>query len=189
MLAKRFKYVLMLSVIAMMFSSAFMIPDPPAEVTEDVVVEVNWMSFEEAVAKSKVEKRKIFIDVYTDWCGWCKVMDARTFSKPEIARVLNEQYYAVKLDAEQKGDIRFRDYTYKYVASGRRGYHELAAALLSGELSYPTVVFLDEQFNLIQAVKGYHKPEQFHPILTFFADDHFKNTSWADYQKQYKSPF
>ena len=49
---------------------------------------VNWMSFEEAVEKSKKEKRKIFIDVYTDWCGWCKVMDKNTFSQPVIAKYI-----------------------------------------------------------------------------------------------------
>src|SRR5882757_10471977 len=69
---------------------------------------VKWMTFQEAVEKSKTEKRKIFIDVYTDWCGWCKVMDKNTFPDLQIAKLLNEKFYPVKLDAEQTADINFR---------------------------------------------------------------------------------
>src|SRR6187402_1829141 len=68
---------------------------------------VKWMSFEEAVEKSKTEKRKIFIDVYTDWCGWCKVMDKNTFTDPNVAKILNEDFYPVKFDAEQRENVVF----------------------------------------------------------------------------------
>lgn len=150
---------------------------------------VNWMSFEEALEKSKIEKRKIFIDVYTDWCGWCKVMDKKTFSEPAIAAYLNAKYYPVKFNAEQKEDIIFRDHTFKFVAQGRRGYHELAAALLQNKLSYPTVVFLDEDLNLIQPLPGYREPKEFHPILQFFGDDLYKSMKWNKFQEVYESPY
>src|SRR5579859_5804868 len=101
---------------------------------------VKWMSFEEAVEKAKTEKRKIFIDVYTDWCGWCKVMDKNTFTDAAVAKMLNEKFYAVKLDAEQTGDITFRGTTFKFVPYGNKGVHQLAAALLNNQLSYPNFV-------------------------------------------------
>lgn len=150
---------------------------------------VNWMTFEEAVAASKIEKKKIFIDVYTDWCGWCKVMDKNTFSKKVIADYLNENFYPVKLDGEQREPIEFRGTTFKYIPSGQKGYHQLAAALMNGQLSYPTVVFLDEEFNMIQPLKGYQKPEEFDMILKFLGDNHFKSTKWEEFQKTYSSPF
>ena len=87
--------VLFLSLSAMTFT------DEPVEGA------VNWITFEEAVKKSKAEKRPIFIDVYTDWCGWCKVMDKNTFNDPAVAKLLNEKFYAVKFDAEQKEDVVF----------------------------------------------------------------------------------
>src|ERR671918_265399 len=80
--------------------------------------EVNWMTFEEAVERSKTEKRKIFIDVYTDWCGWCKVMDKKTFSEPAVAKLLNEKYYPVKFNAEQREDVLFRGATFKFIPHG-----------------------------------------------------------------------
>ena len=148
---------------------------------------VQWMTFEEAVEASKTEKRKIFIDVYTDWCGWCKVMDKNTFNHPEIAKYLNENFYPVKFNAEQKENIEFRGHTFKYVASGRRGYHELAASLLQNKLSYPTVVFLDEHFNMLQPLPGYQKPDFFEKVVKYYGGDHFKQKGWKDYEENFVS--
>lgn len=153
------------------------------------VGEVKWLTFEEAVEKSKTEKRKIFIDVYTDWCGWCKVMDKNTFSEAKVASLLNENFYPVKFNAEQREDVVLNGTTYKFVASGNSGYHELAAALLNKQMSYPTVVFLDENFNMIQPLPGYMKPKEFHPIVQFIGEDHYKTVKWADWQTTYKSPY
>lgn len=150
---------------------------------------VKWLSFEEAVEKSKIEKRKIFIDVYTDWCGWCKVMDKNTFSEEKIAKILNEQFYPVKFDAEQKEDVVFNGTTFKFVESGKSGYHQLAAALLNNQLSYPTVVFLDEEFRMIQPLAGYQKAPEFHKIIQFIGGDHYKKTKWEEWQTIYKSPY
>ena len=150
---------------------------------------VNWLTFEEAIEKSKTEKRKIFIDVYTDWCGWCKVMDKNTFSEEKIAKILNEQFYPVKFNAEQKEDVEFSGTTFKFVASGNKGYHQLAAALLNNQLAYPTVVFLDEEFRMIQPLQGYQKAPEFHKIIQFIGGDHYKKTKWDEWQTIYKSPY
>jgi thioredoxin-related protein len=150
---------------------------------------VKWMTFEEALAKSKTEKRQIFIDVYTDWCGWCKVMDKNTFSEPLVAKILNEKFYPVKFDAEQMEDIVFNGTTFKFVPSGNKGYHQLAAALLNNQLSYPTVVFLDEEFRMIQPLSGYQKVEEFHKIISFIGEGHYKTEKWAEWQTKYKSPY
>jgi thioredoxin-related protein len=150
---------------------------------------VKWMSFEEAVAKSKVEKKKIFIDVYTDWCGWCKVMDKKTFNDPKVAKILNENFYPVKFNAEQTEDVVFNGNTFKFVPSGNKGTHQLAAALLSNQLSYPTVVFLDEEFRIIQPLAGFREAPEFHMISKFIGEGHYKTTKWNDWQSTYKSPF
>lgn len=151
---------------------------------------VNWLTFEEAMQKSaNGEKRKVFIDVYTDWCGWCKRMDATTFSNPEIANYLNTEYYPVKLDAERKDTVIVNGKAYKFVPEGRRGYHELAAALLNGRMSYPTVVLLDEQFNMIQPIPGYRQAPELDEILKYYGNDnHKKDVSFEEFKESYKSP-
>ena len=150
---------------------------------------VNWLTFEQALEKSKKEKRPIFIDVYTDWCGWCKVMDKNTFSDPVVAKLLNDKFYAVKFNGEQKDDVQFDGRTFKFVESGGRGYHELAAALLNNQLSYPTVVFLDEDFKMLQPLAGYRKAPEFHQIAQFIGEGYYKKIKWDQWQSEYKSPF
>lgn len=155
---------------------------------EDPVV-VKWMTFEEAVEKSKTEKRKIFIDVYTDWCGWCKVMDKKTFNEPAVARLLNEKFYPVKFNAEQREDVVFNGTTFRFIESGGRGAHQLAAALLNNQLSYPTVVFLDEDFKMLLPLPGFRKAPEFHKIAQFIGEDHYKTLKMEDFDAKYKSPF
>ena len=88
---------------------------------------VNWLTFEEAIALHEKEPKKLLIDLYTDWCGWCKVMDRNTYSQADIASYINENFYPVKFNAEQKEPVEFRGHTFEFVAQGRRGVHELAA--------------------------------------------------------------
>lgn len=153
---------------------------------------VKWMTWEEAVEAAEDDKsagkkpKKIFIDIYTDWCGWCKKMDAETFEQADIAAYLNKNFYPVKFNAEQKESITFDNKTFKYVPSGNRGYHELAAALLAGKMSYPTVVFLNEDFQLLQRIPGYLDIPTFDMIAHYLAEDHFTKTPWADFQQQYQ---
>lgn len=135
---------------------------------------------------SRKEKKKLLLNVYTDWCGWCKRMEKGTFEEPNIARYINENFYPVKFDAEQKEDLEYKGKTYKYVKNGQRGYHELAAELLKGRLSFPTVVFLDEGMEVIQSIVGYKTPGQFERIATYFAQNHYKKTPWSIYQSSYK---
>lgn len=147
--------------------------------------QVEWLSWEEAIELSKSEKKKIFVDVYTEWCGWCKKMDIATFQQQEIAQYLNENYYPVKFNAEQREDIRFKDKVYKYISSGRRGYHQLALEITLGKLSYPTIVFLDESFNVIQPLPGFKDANSFEMIMKYFAEDHHKSTPWSQYVNKY----
>lgn len=147
---------------------------------------VNWMTLEQALEKSKTEKRKIFVDMYTDWCGWCKHMDSTTFIHPAVAKYLNEHFYPVKFNAEQERDIVFKDKTYHFKKSGARGYHELAALWLNNRLSFPTVVFLDENQQLIQPVPGYQDAAKMEAIINYFGSDSHKKTPWETYEKNFR---
>lgn len=149
--------------------------------------EVNWISFEEAVERSKKEPRKLLIDIYTDWCGWCKKMDREAYANEVITSYINEKFYAVKFNAEQKQAIEFDGHTFKFVPQGRRGVHELAAALTNNKLSYPTTVFMDEELRVIQPIPGYMDAKALDPILKYIGGDKFKSEKWAEFQKNYQS--
>ncbi len=144
---------------------------------------INWLTVQEAYALTQKKPKKFVVDVYTDWCGWCKVMDRETFSKPAIVDYVNENYYAVKLNAEQPGDITLGQQTFKYVSTGGgRGVQELAAALMKNQMSYPTTVFLDEKFQLIQPIPGYLEPRTFHQVITYFGNNYHQKEPFDQYK-------
>lgn len=163
--------------LATAFSSWNMVEGEPSE-------KINWVTLEEADNLRQKEPRKILIDVYTDWCGWCKRMDATTFRDPELVNYVNENYYAVKLDAEQKEPITIGGKTYEYDPNvGRRGVHKIAEELLQGRMSYPTIVFLDERMNMIQPLPGFRKADEMQPILEYLATEAYKSTPWEEWLK------
>ncbi|CAN5209486.1 hypothetical protein BH10PSE19_BH10PSE19_22170 [soil metagenome] len=163
-----------------------------AEAGKQEQPEIKWLSFEEAVKQSSKKPKKILIDVYTDWCGWCKVMDKQTFTDPIIVAYVSANYYAVKLNAEQREKIVFNGQDYNFILSNpnsNKGYHELAANLLDGKLSYPSTVVLDEKFNRIGLVPGFLKPEVFDQMLKYYGGDHHTKTPYEEFSKNYKSPY
>ncbi len=148
---------------------------------------INWISLEEADRLRIEEPRKIMIDVYTDWCGWCKRMDRTTFVDPKLVEYVNKNYYAVKLDAEQQETIIVGGKKYEYVPNGRRGYNQIAKELLQGKMSYPTIVFLDEHMNMIQPLPGFREAKEMQPILEYLAENAYKETPWEDWLRGYKA--
>lgn len=148
---------------------------------------IQWMTFDEAIAAHQQTKKKIIVDIFTDWCTWCQKMDQSTFQNPFIANYINEHYYPVKFNAEQQTKITFNGKDYVYVKSGRRGYHELAVELALGRLSYPTIVFLDEDLQIIQALRGFQSSLRFEQIMTYFAQDFHKTTPWSKFSQNYQT--
>jgi len=125
-----------------------------------------WYTVEEAAALNTDKSKIYFVDVYTDWCGWCKRMDKATFAQPEIQNFLKENFIPVKFNAEQKEPVKFLDKQYLFNANvGRKGTHDLARMMLAGRMSYPSFAFMDGTGNVIEVSKGYKTPEQFMPVL------------------------
>lgn len=149
----------LLLLIAVTFAFA---QSPTAQVEKKVPTTgtIEWMSWEEAMEANAHNPKKIFVDIYTDWCGWCKHMDRTTFIDAEVVEYMNENFYAVKLNAEAPGDKIYQgqNMTFRQNA-GRNGIHELAITLLNGRVGYPSFVFLDEEQNSLKISPGFKTPD------------------------------
>lgn len=149
---------------------------------------VTWYTLEEALELNKEHPKKILIDVYTNWCGWCKQMDAGTFNHPAIAAILNDHFYAVKFNAESKQPVVFSGYTFTNPGEGRSTHmFVLTYASLNGHIGYPTIVYFDENLRRLYVEPGYKTPETIEPVLHYIAKDKYKNISYADYIRSFES--
>ena len=149
--------------------------------------EMKWSSFEK-IAKYRGEKM-VFIELHTSWCGWCQRMENYTFNDPVVSKYMNKNFYNIKFNAEDRRPVQFLNKTYRFdPADTRRGRHELAAALMleSEKQGYPTVIFLDENHNLLQAIPGYITARDFEAMMHYFGDGAYKTTKWEDFKKKYQ---
>jgi len=145
---------------------------------------IRWMTLDEVQVAMKKQPRKVYMDVYTNWCGWCKVMDRKTFSNKHVIRYMNEHFYAVKLNAEQQDSIRFLGKMYGFSPEHRA--NEFAVELMRGQMSYPTSIFIEENFQNPQPVPGYLDVAQMEMILKYFGGNLHRSQPFDVYQKNFK---
>jgi len=159
--------------------------------------EINWISLDNALIAQKNEPKKILMDVYTDWCGPCKLMDKKTFTNPDLVAYVNQYYYAVKFNAEGNETISFfgnifQNPNYDESRKGRRNStHQFAQFL--GVKGYPTTVFLSEKGDLITPVVGYLNVQQMELYLKMIKQGDYQVFSTAqdfeNYKKYFRSKF
>ncbi|ALJ05170.1 thioredoxin [Pseudalgibacter alginicilyticus] len=157
-----------------------------------VAQEINWVTFNEAIELQKKAPKKIMMDVYTNWCGPCKMLDKNTFQNKDVADYVNEHYYAVKFNGEGNQEVRYKDNTFANPgynpanANRRNSAHQLASYLQIS--AYPTIVFFDENADVITPLRGYQTPPQLELYLKMFkADAHKEITTQEEFNTYYSS--
>ncbi len=157
---------------------------------------INWMTFAEAIEAQKTNPKKILMDVYTTWCGPCKLMDKNTFQNPDVVNYVNKYYYAVKFNGEGNEIIYFFNRTfnnpnYDPSRNGRNTTHQFTQFL--GVNGYPTVVFFSENADPIMPLVGYYKPQQIELFLKMIKQGDYqvfsKPEDFENYQKNFRPRF
>lgn len=145
---------------------------------------LKWMSLAEAEKAMKTNPKPMLIDLYTDWCGWCKVMDKKTYDNEAVTAYLQDKFYPVKLNAETRDSINWAGRKFAYNKQYR--INEFAIYLTQGELSFPTTIFINNLNADPQNIAGYLKPEELEPIAKYFGDGHFGKITYQSFQENFK---
>ena len=153
---------------------------------------IQWMTLAEAIEAQKENPKKIIIDVYTDWCGPCKLMDKNTFQNRDVAAYISKHYYAVKFNAEGNESItysgnEFSNPNYDPEKKGRNATHQFTQYL--GVKGYPSVIFMSETNDLIMPLVGYQKPQQIELFLKMIKQGDYMIFSKPEDFEKYKKSF
>jgi uncharacterized protein YyaL (SSP411 family) len=146
---------------------------------------VKWLSLTELTAAYNKQPKPIIIDVYTNWCGWCKVMDKETYGNDKVAAYINENYYAVKFNAESKDSAILGTKIYSYNPAYKA--NDLAVFLLGGRMGYPTTVLLSTIDAQPAPLSGYLKPSELEAPLKFFGDGSHKRQNFPEFMKTFSN--
>jgi thioredoxin-related protein len=147
--------------------------------------DMRWISLADAEAAARQSPRPVLIDLYTDWCGWCKVMDKRTYRNKNVISYLKEKFYTVKLDAETRSAVDWQGKKYPFNTQYKT--NEIAMALTGGQLSYPTTVIIPAPGEAPQPIPGYLAPNELELIVKYFGDGAYKRMPFPEFQKKFKS--
>lgn len=125
--------------------------------------EIKWMTLNEALAAQKKSPKPIFMDVYTDWCGPCKMLDKNTFHDAKVVEFISKNYYAVKFNGEGNSEVSYKGNTYKNPKfdpnrKGRNAVHEFT--LFLKVQGYPSMYVFDAKGGIQKTIVGYYQPEQ-----------------------------
>ncbi|MDP3556348.1 MAG: DUF255 domain-containing protein [Bacteroidota bacterium] len=150
---------------------------------------VKWLTFKEAQEKNKIVQKPFLVDVYTDWCGWCKHMMRTTYSNQGIADYINTNFYAVKFDAETKDTIEYNGKTYKPLSAEPKTPHELAIKFLGNSLSYPSTMFITNNFEYNLLTQGFLEDKKLEPILVFMVENAWRTSVFDEFSKHFEHTF
>ena len=162
-----------------------------------VAQSINWVTMDRALELQKNAPKNIMIDVYTTWCGPCKMLDKNTFTNKDLIAFVNANYYAVKFNAEGNELVNYKNQLFKNLnydpakAKRRNSAHQFSQYL--GVRAYPTIVFLDHNAELIAPIPGYQTVQKIEIYLQLFKDQTYKDVNSQEafntYYQNFKPTF
>jgi len=143
---------------------------------------IAWLDIQSGAELSKESDKIMIINIYTDWCGFCKRLDQTTFLDAGVMSTIHDHFIPIKFNAEKKENVSFHGKSYDFIKEGRRGHHALAAYLLDQRLGYPTLVYVQANGEIIHRSPGFRNEADMMKELTYIKDGHYKSMEWRTYK-------
>lgn len=150
---------------------------------------VKWLTFKEAQELNKKMQKPFLVDVYTDWCGWCKTMMKTTYSDPGLAGYINAYFYPVKFNAETKDTIEYNGVKYWNESKQPKTPHMLAKKMLGTSLTYPSTIFVANNFQFNLLTQGYLDVKKIEPVLIYTVENIYRTSTYDDFKKMFDRAF
>lgn len=141
---------------------------------------IEWMTLEEAVKRAKENHKPILIDLYTDWCHWCKVMDKDTYENKGLVSYVNDKYYNVRLNAETRDTIQWMGHSFFYDPQYK--INTFALYITDNQPSFPTAVILADDRTAPIAMSGYLKAKEMELMVKFIGEGAYKKEAFQAFQ-------
>lgn len=150
---------------------------------QSLPTKVQWKTVDELNILFGNKPKKILIKVYSKDCHYCHDMDEKILSDKNIANYINNNFYAIKLDAFDKSPINLRGHIYET----KDGFNPLASFLLKGNIKFPTLIFIDDKLTMIDYSEGYNSLEMIDMTLRYFGGNAYKTIPFQVFQKNFKN--
>jgi thioredoxin-related protein len=144
-----------------------------------------WMNMNELNEKIRSEPKPVIIDLYTNWCYWCKVMDKKTYTNAKVISYINDHFYAVKLDAETKDVVKW-NYT-DYHFNDNYKVNDFTMYATSGQPGFPTTVIFADEHSAPVSIAGFLTPGEMEPVLKYFGEGAYKKQNFTEFKSGFKS--
>ncbi len=174
-MAKKMKFVLAACLIILC----------SAKVTSTVHDKLDWLKMDELTEKMKSNPKPVLIDLYTNWCYWCKVMDKKTYSNSKVISYISDHFYPVKFDAESKGIVQWKNKEYNY--NDNYKINDFAMYVTSGQPGFPTTVIVPDEHTDPVAISGFMEPKELEPVLKYFGEGAYKTQNFIEFKSTFKS--
>lgn len=162
----------------------------PRDTVREAPPAVQWVNFEAGLKMASASGKHIMVDVYTDWCGYCKKLDAETYAEEGVRRILAESYVSVKLKGDSSRKLKVIGQALddggktllQFVPSDTGGTSEVALSRMALRVrGFPTIAFLAPDGRLITKWDGYINAERFTQMINFIKDDLYEVMTFNDY--------
>ncbi len=146
---------------------------------------INWMDMNELTAQLETQSKPVLIDLYTNWCYWCKVMDKKTYTNTKVIEYIRDHFYPVKLNAESRDIITWKEKQYNY--NDNYKINDFAFYATSGQPGFPTTIIIPDEHAEPISIPGFLEPKEIEPILKYFGEGKYKTQSYTVFKSTFKS--